>query len=216
MGVSSFISSTHLLVLPRLHLLGLLSLTIEFYRVSSVQCKHDEMGNPVSPSAAQFSYDTTCGLVCDTEQGPFSPIRGGSANEIYVIPEPNKLTFSTATLLSAACCIPAILSLLSMWNRILQINWRARFGGRPAEQVLDDQDSATIGDMRRADGIIRKWLRAVEIPLYFGAVLAILVLGEMNFFSKQVRYQTEPIASIGRFKSSLPSKGLAANMRVNL
>jgi hypothetical protein len=173
---------------------GLLSLTIEFFRLSSTQCKHDDNGNPVSPSAANFSYDTMCGLICDTERGPFSPIRGGSANNIYVIPEPSKLTFSTATLLSAACCIPAILSLLSMWNRILQINWRVRFGGRFGQEVDEDEDKAT---MRRADGFIRKWLRAVEIPLFFGAVLAILVIGERNFFSKQVFYQTEPMASIG-------------------
>jgi hypothetical protein len=177
---------------------GLLSLIIEFFRLSATQCNHDDLGNPVSSNAAKFSYDTTCGLVCDTKRGPFSPIRGGSANNIYVIPEPDRLTFSTATLLSAACCIPAILSLLSMWNRILQLNWRVRFGGRFSQQVNEEEeDKATIGEMRRADGFIRKWLRAVEIPLFFGAVLAILVIGERNFFSKQVRFQTEPIASIG-------------------
>jgi hypothetical protein len=91
-----------------------------------------------------------------------------------------------------------------MWNRILEINWRARFGRRGNDEVIDDQDSATIGEMRRADGFIRKWLRAVEIPLFFGAVLAILVIGERNFFSKQVRYQTEPIASIGSWLATSP------------
>jgi hypothetical protein len=181
--------------------IGLLSLTIEFFRISSSKCKYDDLGNPISPDAAKFSYNTTCGVVCDTKKGPFSPIRGGSANNIYVIPEPDKLTFSTATLLSAACCIPAILSLLSMWNRILQINWKMRFGGRFREEVHDDEDEATIGEMRRADGFIRKWLRAVEIPLFFGAVVAILVMGERNFFSKQVRYQTEPMASIGMWST---------------
>jgi hypothetical protein len=174
-------------------------LTVEFFRLSPSSCKHDDNGNPVSPNAALFSYQTTCGLVCDTVRGPFSPIRGGSANNIYVIPEPDKLTFSTATLFSAACCIPAILNLLSMWNKILRINWKTRFGGKNRDDGLDDADQATQGEMRRADTFIRKWLRAVEIPVFFAAVLAILIIGERNFFSKQVRYQTEPIASIGMY-----------------
>jgi hypothetical protein len=48
---------------------------------------------------------------------------------------------------------------------------------------------------------LRSWLMLIEIPVFVVAVLAILVKGEMNFFSEPVRYQTEPIASVG--KSSL-------------
>lgn len=44
---------------------------------------------------------------------------------------------------------------------------------------------------------IRSWLTLIEIPVFVAAVLAILVKGEMNFFSKPVNYQTEPITSIG-------------------
>jgi hypothetical protein len=49
-------------------------------------------------------------------------MRQRAQNNIYVVPAPEKLTFGTATLLAAACCIPAILSLVSMWNKILEIN----------------------------------------------------------------------------------------------
>jgi hypothetical protein len=46
----------------------------------------------------------------------------GSANNIYVIPAPQIITFGTATLLAAACCIPAILNLISTWDKILQVS----------------------------------------------------------------------------------------------
>lgn len=45
--------------------------------------------------------------------------------------------------------------------------------------------------------IVTLFLNAVEVPLFSAAVLAILIIGERNFFSHQVDYQTEPIASIG-------------------
>jgi hypothetical protein len=45
-------------------------------------------------------------LTCSETQGPFSPLRGGAANEIFVIPIPHRLTFNTAMLLAAGFCIP--------------------------------------------------------------------------------------------------------------
>jgi len=180
---------------------GLLSLTVEFFRVQTSDCTHDDSGNPISPDAGKFSYGTTCGLTCSVEQGPYSPMRGGSVNNIYVIPAPDKLTFDTATLLAAACCIPAILSLVSMWNKILDINWKTRFGDGNEDDRIDEPiegtNGATIGMIKRVNTLIRLLLSAVEIPVFGAAVLAILIIGERNFFSSQVLYQTEPIASIG-------------------
>jgi hypothetical protein len=130
-------------------------------------------------------------------------LRGGSANNIYVIPAPDYLTFGTSTLLAAACCIPAILSLVSTWNKILEINWKTRFGNVTDEdkrinELIEGTNGATIGKMQGVNNMVRFFLRFVEIPVFTGAVLAIIGIGERNFFSKQVRYQTEPIASIGR------------------
>lgn len=177
---------------------GLLSLTVEFFRITTSNCTHDDFGNPISPNAGKFLYNTTCGLTCSTEEGPYSPIRGNSASNIYVIPAPDKLTFDTATLLAAACCIPAILSLISMWNKILEINWKTRFGQEDENERIEGTNGATVEKMRGVNTLIRMFLSAVEIPLFVAAVLAILVLGERNFLSPQVKYQTEPLASIGR------------------
>lgn len=164
-------------------------------------CKHDDDGNPIPLNDNDFPYGTTCGLICSPELGPHSPLRQGSANNIYVIPTPDKLTFGTATLLAAACCIPAILSLVSMWNKILEINWKIRFGGRdidrPGDELIEGTNGATVAKMSRVDGLIRLLLSAIEIPVFGAAVLAILIIGERNFFSPQVSYQSEPMAAIG-------------------
>ena len=181
---------------------GLLSLTVEFFRIKTSDCTHDNSGKPISPDTGEFPYGATCGLTCSVGQGPKSPMRDGSANNIYVIPAPDKLTFGMATLLAAACCIPAILSLISMWNKILEINWHTRRGdGDEDERInepIEGTNGATIETMRRINALIRSFLSVVEIPIFGAAVLAILIIGERNFFSFPVRYQTEPIASIGK------------------
>ena len=186
-------------------LAGLLSLTVEFYRIQTTGCPYDDFGKPLSPNAGSFPYDNppSCNLTCSVSLGPFSPMRGGSANNIYVIPAPQKLTFGMATLLAAACCVPAILSLISMWNKILEINWKARFGSGSEDERLDEliegTNGATIGRMKGVNTMVRLFLSVVEIPLFGAAVLAILIIGERNLFSTQVKYQTEPIRSIGEY-----------------
>lgn len=178
---------------------GLLSLMVEFYRLKPSDC-HDKSGNPVSLDASQFDYgNTMCGLVNCTVggQGPHSPMRGGSSNNIYVIPSPDELTFDTATLLAAACCIPAILSLIFMWIKILEMDSN-REEHEQIDEPIGGTNGATTGEMKKVNSKIRFFLGALEVPVYGAAILAILIMGERNFFSSQVRYQTEPIASIGK------------------
>jgi hypothetical protein len=180
--------------------LGLLALTVEFYRVNPIPCTHDDFGNPIPSNGTSdnFPYgNATCGLLCSVQDGPHSPMRGGSANNIYVIPAPHKLSFNTAMLLAAACCIPAILSMIFMWIKILEINWNTRFGDSEVNATIQGTNGATVGNMRGVNSMVRLFLSVIEIPLFSAAVLAILVIGETNFFSSAVRYQTEPMASIG-------------------
>lgn len=111
------------------------------------------------------------------------------------------LPFGTATLLAAACCVPAILSLVSMWDKILKINWKRRFGDTDSSglnKLLPGTNAATPAMMMKTEGRIRFYLSMVEIPVFGAAVIAILIVGERNFFSYRVRYQTEPMASIGK------------------
>lgn len=132
-------------------------------------------------------------------------MRGGAARNVYVIPQPDKLTFNTALIVAAACCIPAILSIAFTGIQDLDNNWRRRFG-RPGDLEEEEKNmnepipgfnGATPESIRNVDEKIRVYQYFVEVPLFGAAVLAILIMGELNFFSTQVDYETEPIASIG-------------------
>ncbi|KAL2862807.1 uncharacterized protein BJX67DRAFT_289615 [Aspergillus lucknowensis] len=186
-----------------LMLAGLLSITVELFRVKPAACTHDELGNPIDPDISKFPYNTTCHLRCSVDDGPFSPIRVGSTNEIYVIPAPDKLAFGTVTLLAAACCIPAIVSLLYFWSLILRETWNKRFEASTEtdrrDEPIEGTNGATVGMMQQINGLVRTILSAVEAPVFAAAVLAILILGEKNFFSDPVDYETEPISSIGQW-----------------
>jgi hypothetical protein len=152
---------------------GLLSLTVEFLRTKTHDCTHTDLGVPLS-HISEWNYGDTCNLTCSEEAGPLSPMRQDAANNIYVIPAPTVFSLGTATLLSAACCIPPILSMASMWNKILEINWRARFGhGTTVEDMnepIEGTNNATPGSVRNINSRIRRFLSVVEAPIFGAAV----------------------------------------------
>ncbi|KAI2695983.1 hypothetical protein DTO012A7_8046 [Penicillium roqueforti] len=188
-------------------LAGLVSLIVEFMRLKPTTCPDDDPASIFWASTGGkkggvFKYDSNCSLACTPENGPVSPLRLDAANNIYVIPVPHELTFNATTLIAAACCIPAILSLIFMWIKILDDNWEKFSNGRQKQKPDDfilGTNGATINHMTGITDRISKWLSLIEIPVFAAAVLAILVKGEMNFWSKQMRYQTEPIQSIGQW-----------------
>ncbi|KAF2127904.1 hypothetical protein P153DRAFT_342858 [Dothidotthia symphoricarpi CBS 119687] len=179
-------------------LMGLLALCVEFYRVTPTDCKFDDAGSPIPRGAANFPYgNATCGMICSEEQTT-SPMRGGAASNVYVIPVPDRLTFNAAMLLAAGFCIPAILSLIFTWDKILEINWKRRSEADELDEPIEGAN-VTVGEMRGINNMVRLFLSVVEVPVFGGAVLAILCIGEANFFSEQVMWQTEPMASVGQW-----------------
>jgi hypothetical protein len=124
------------------------------------------------------------------------------------------MTFDTATLLCAACCIPAILSLLSVWQKIMHLTWIKRWrhrkdavgtdgegtgpGGQPELTDEEQHEQESREDERWMDKKIRLVLGLVERIVFLVCILAIVVLGELNFWSKQMRYGVEPMTAIGR------------------
>lgn len=195
-------------------LAGLLSLTIEFYRAQTFPCNRDGQGNPVPNDPSKFPYgeSTTCGLVCSESEGPFSPMRKGSSSDIYVIPAPSRLTFGAATLLAAACCVHTIVWMASMAELVFEDNWKSPLGIRADDSQADEQIPGTNGATKRTMGnvnaMIRLFLSVVAVPVFGGAGLAILIVGEINFFSGPVSYQVESLASIGQW-SPIVGTGLA-------
>jgi hypothetical protein len=155
-------------------LAGLLSLTVEFLRTQAHECTHTDSGSPLS-HVSEWKYGDTCGLRCSEDEGPFSSMRRDAANNIYVIPAPTVFTLGTATLFCAACCIPPILSMVSMWNKILEINWQARFGrSKTAEELhqpIEGTNNATPMSVKKIEERIRAFLSVVEAPVFVAAVL---------------------------------------------
>ncbi|KAI0172675.1 hypothetical protein GGR52DRAFT_417172 [Hypoxylon sp. FL1284] len=191
-------------------LAGLLSLTVEFFRINTLDCHYGPPSFPAKPGDKDFEHlADVCGIPCSIDDGPHSPLRQGSANEIAIIPAPSRLTFDAAILIAAACCIPALLSLVSMWNKILEINWKARFGQEDKDEPIEGTNGATVKGMGRVNSRIKLFLSTLEIPLFGTAVLAILIVGELNLFSPEVIYQTEPMTSIGQW-APVVGTGLAA------
>ncbi|KAI0138131.1 hypothetical protein F4776DRAFT_79976 [Hypoxylon sp. NC0597] len=192
-------------------LAGLLSLTVEFFRITTSPCPYDDHGVPIAPNDySGFLYrEASCNLTCSVDAGPFSPLRQYSTNEIFIIPAPRILAFNAATLLAAACCIPAVLSLVSMWNKILELNWKITFGQGDGDGPIEGTNGATVEGMTKVNSMIRLFLSTIEVPIFSAAVLAILIFGERNFFSDEVSWQTEPMTSIGQW-APVVGTGLAA------
>ncbi|KAK4214000.1 hypothetical protein QBC37DRAFT_462916, partial [Rhypophila decipiens] len=127
-----------------------------------------------------------CGLTCSVNHGPYSPLRQGSANNIYVVPVPDRLSVGKFILMAAACCIPSIISAIRMWTRILDSNWKIRF-------------AAVDALLPRTTMILESFLSVAQLMFFFPAFVSVLVLTERNFGSPQLSYQTEPFASIGQW-----------------
>lgn len=174
---------------------GLLSLAVEFYRIKTSDCIQGNSKPFPSSDLSNFPYaeGNNCGLICSVQEGPSSPMRGGSANNIYVIPAPSTLTFGAATLLAVACCIHAVLCLVTMWGKVVETNWRRNSTACPPERTGNWLDQK-----------IGYFLRILAAPVFGGVGLAILIVGEINLFSSQVQYQTEPMANVGTYASPNP------------
>ena len=186
---------------------GLICLGVEFYRIRAADCPLSSSSQAQKNSERSGGFDylnsTSCRLPCSSENGPKSPMRGGAADNFYVVPAPTVLTFGTATLLAAACCIHAILCLLSMWSKVVKINGKTNPQNEESASIhTEERDGETTGASSSAvDSINKKishFLSMIAIPIFGGAGVVIIIIGEINFFSKQVRYQTEPMASVGK------------------
>lgn len=85
----------------------------------------------------------------------------------------------------------------------MEKNWEKLSGREQSTEKHEDQpitgtNGATPKHMTRIADRIRGWLTLIEIPVFVAAVGAILIKGEMNFFSHPVNHQTEPMTSVGK------------------
>jgi hypothetical protein len=189
----------------RLHLEGLVCLSVEFHRETAVPCTSDDFGNPISPIVGMFPYgNATCGLTCSVNNGPYSPIRSGSTNNIYVVPAPSTFTSRSAILVAVASCGPAAIMIFVMFNgiSIFEEDGKTRIEDRgeegPPAQVTEDSSSTASRGNVKIITLIRRVPKTWRYLPFIGTALNILIAGEINFFSPQIRYQNEPMSSIGK------------------
>lgn len=144
---------------------GLLALTVEFFRTESKSCLDSE-GHPIDKiiDFPSKQNNITCGLVCE-EGITNNPMRKGSADDVNLVPRPYHLTFGAATLVAAASCVPGILSMVSIWNKIAKLNWNKQFGAHDADEVIEGTNGATEKGMKSVNEVIRRLLSVVELPV---------------------------------------------------
>ena len=80
--------------------------------------------------------------------------------------------------------------------KILESNSKRMYG--QTHLGTEDNDES-LSKKKKPNKVVLMIRNYVEVPLFGAAVFAILILGEINLFSTQVRYETEPIANIGTF-----------------
>jgi hypothetical protein len=102
-------------------------------------------------------------------------------------------------LLAAACCIPASLSLLYLVPQVIRLRKQTRATDNEILDTPIEGTNVTVREMQGVNQITRIFLSVIELPFFMAWLLAILILGEVNLFSRPVIYQTEPFANVGMY-----------------
>jgi hypothetical protein len=92
-----------------------------------------------------------------------------------------------------------------MWNEILKLTFKRLFSMEEERKWKYEPLSAHdplvdphVAIMERLKIYVKIFLATTEIPLFSGAIFLILFIGERNFFSPQVSFQTQSISSPGK------------------
>jgi len=74
-------------------------------------------------------------------------------------------------------------------DRLLEINRKAHFEDGRVE-MIEGTNGATVTSMKNVDAVLGLLRHSLEVPISLAILLTIFIIGEKNFFSKQVHYQT--------------------------
>lgn len=161
---------------------GLLSLIIAFNHSAPVPCTSGGHYNVTSTNFWSLqSMDPQS--VCITPSFPngcsaTTVIRPGSTNSSQWVPAPHVgITFGTATLLCAACCTPAFLSIITSW--------------KPEEVASTREERWVEEKIRLVVGLVLK-------IAFLVCIFATLILGESNFWSREMQIGVESVTAIGQ------------------
>ncbi|KAL1837193.1 hypothetical protein VTJ49DRAFT_4165 [Mycothermus thermophilus] len=160
------------------------------YRVEPTACSDDGSGQPIL-RGSKFPYgNTTCGLTCSVEEGTFTSLRRGPADSVHVVPAPTVFPFRAAAGFAAACFIST--SLVPIWS-VLESSWKKSVVVR---FMATESTASQRGKVLKAVG---KFLRRVEVFMFGGAVIALVIIGEWNFWSEPMMWDTEPLSNVSQW-----------------
>lgn len=191
--------------------LGLLSLAVGFGRVKKLPCL--DSGYNVTYNefeGGNQDCDSRCaGKKTGIRQDPQNPSQ-------YVLDMHHGITTNTGLGLSVACCIPTILSMASIWLKLVREKlahlttllppWSDEGSNMLAastDEIQREEIKIVTPDQKRRheekkmDSAIRIGLGLVERIVFSAAILGIVVLGERNFWSQEMRVGVEPMSSVG-------------------
>ncbi|EIN06425.1 hypothetical protein PUNSTDRAFT_45936 [Punctularia strigosozonata HHB-11173 SS5] len=117
----------------------------------------------------------------------------------FILVPSRGMTPGAAILVSLACCIPTFISLATMWNKILSEN-AVLLGIRKAPEPTPNP--LVRGQQRteqRISGYLRFGLELMERAVFAVFFIIIVILGELNFWSPQMRSGVEPMAAVGQW-----------------
>lgn len=200
-------------------ILGLLSLAVGFDRANPVPCL-DQYGNnsPFNDTISDNQDSDIChqgcfGLKTGIRQDPQNPSQ-------YVLNMHRGITINTGLGLSVGCCVPAVLSMASIWLKLVREklaglatylpNWnsdnsvsQSNMAAASTDEIrrnehITPEEKERHEDKKR-DDVIRQGLGLVERVVFSAVIVAIVILGERNFWSVEMRAGVEPMSSVGEF-----------------
>lgn len=196
---------------------GLLSLAVGFDRANPVPCL-DQYGHnsPFNGTISDNQESDIChqgcfGLKTGIRQDPQNPSQ-------YVLNMHRGITINTGLGLSVGFCVPAVLSMASIWLKLVREklpglatylpNWNSDDSESQSNMAAASTDEIWRNehitpeerheDKKRND-VIRRGLGLVERVVFSAVIVAIVILGERNFWSVEMRAGVEPMSSVGVF-----------------
>ncbi|KAI1422361.1 hypothetical protein F5Y12DRAFT_763192 [Xylaria sp. FL1777] len=182
-------------------LIGMLSLTVEFFRTQVHTCVPDGSDNPIdSYNLWGLPYrNTECDRHCGVSDGvPYSPIRQEEAS-IYVIPQSMTLGFRTVAILAAGTTLVPVIVLILAWEDVLLgPNWRQRNDRKPQQttQTIGHTTGERLGLMVIIDMKVENIVRNILGCIYVGFAIGILISGEINIW---MICETERFSTVGQW-----------------
>ncbi|KAH8917877.1 hypothetical protein BT69DRAFT_626296 [Atractiella rhizophila] len=184
-----------------LNLAGSLSLSYSFYNAKAFDCFSEGI-DPILDFSLDSLNSTNATTTCTMWLAslPLSCKSGGGGKCTLTVAPARGLTLENAKFLSASSSFLAILYLLFMWWKVA--NWsQTRYG---FGKELNEERHRMLRNRAEVELIFSKAYNMSERAFIGACLIIIVVLGEMNFSSRQMKVGTEAMASVGA--SFLPER----------